>query len=178
MGLAHGRFARNRARSGIATALCLGVLASAARSEGVCPADLEPQQLLQAVNAVRAQARVCGARSWPAVPALQWDERLASSAQLFAQELAQRDSLSHEGKAARSLRERLRASAYSARMAGENLAAGLETLQDTVDQWLSSPGHCENLMQADFADMGLACASGPGRYQTYWVLHMARASAR
>ena len=60
------------------------------------------------------------------------------------------------------------------RLAGENLAAGPDSLDEALAQWLASPAHCDNLMAAEFEDMGLACVSGPGRYERYWVLHLGR----
>lgn len=159
-------------------ALCLFLLAGASWGDDACPTDLAPQAVLQGLNALRAQARYCGSRLWPAVPALGWDERLAASSQAFATELAQRDSLTHQGQLAHSLRERLRASGYGARAAGENLAAGSESLEEALEQWLASPAHCENLMLAEFTDVGLTCVSGPGRFRTYWVMHLARSNGR
>jgi uncharacterized protein YkwD len=41
---------------------------------------------------------------------------------------------------------------------GENLAAGQTTAAQAVQGWLDSPGHCANLMQPGFTQMGLAFA--------------------
>ena len=72
-----------------------------------------------------------------------------------------------------SLRTRLRAAGYAMKLSGENLAGGPETLDEALAQWLDSPAHCENLMLAEFQEFGLACVPGPGRFQRYWVLHLA-----
>lgn len=124
-----------------------------------------------ALNAVRAQARQCGERSWPAVAPLRPHALLADSARRYAVELAARDRLDHAAGA--SLRTRLREAGYAMRVSGENLAGGPETLDEALAQWLASPAHCENLMLSDFQDFGLACESGPGKLQRYWVLHLA-----
>lgn len=128
---------------------------------------------LAVLNTLRAQAQRCGARLWPAAAALRGQPLLAASARRFALELAARDRVEHEGAAGASLRARLREGGYAMRSAGENLAGGPETLDEALAQWLASPAHCENLMGADFQEFGLACVSGPGRYQRYWVLHLA-----
>ncbi|MGS0758285.1 CAP domain-containing protein, partial [Roseateles sp. GG27B] len=60
--------------------------------------------------------------------------------------------------------------------AGENLAAGQEELDEALQVWLNSASHCDNLMQAEFRDVGLACAVGPGAYQRYWVMHLGRSA--
>lgn len=142
-----------------------------------CPADLDSAQALRQLNALRAMARSCGALALPAAAPLRWDARLAVSAQAFAEELAQRDALSHRGQRAGSLRERLRRAGYPMREGGENLAAGPETLEQALEQWLASPGHCDNLMLRDFRDMGLACVAAPGRHERFWVLQLGRSAA-
>jgi len=144
---------------------------------GACPDGLEAEEVLRKLNALRASARSCGTLALPAAATLRWDARLVASSQRYAQELARRDSLSHEGQQSRSLRERLSGAGYRMRLAGENLAAGPETLDEALAQWLSSPDHCDNLMAADFEDVGLACVAAGGRYERFWVLHLGRSAA-
>lgn len=152
---------------------CLPLLltACAAAAEPTCQPD--EAAALAALNALRAQARQCGATSWPAAPALRAHPLLAGTAHRYAQELAARDRIDHVGAAGDSLRARLRESGYVMRLSAENLAGGPETLDEALAQWLASPAHCENLMLAEVQDVGLACVSGPGRLQRYWVLHLA-----
>ncbi len=146
------------------------VLAPASAQEGCQPKDAA---VLAALNALRAQPQVCGERAWPAVSALRPNPVLAQSARRYAQELAVRDRIDHVGAAGTSLRTRLRESGYLMRSAGENLAGGPETLEEAMAQWLASPAHCENLMAAEFQEFGLACVPGSGKFQRYWVLHLA-----
>ena len=155
------------------TAACMMVQAEpVAESPTDCQPAAEPA--LAALNSLRASARMCGATLFAAAAALRWDARLHASARSFAEELARRDTLSHQGQVLRSLRERLRTSGYVLRSAGENLAAGPTDLDEALQHWLLSREHCENLMLADFRDVGLACVSGPGRYERFWVLHLGR----
>lgn len=151
--------------------LCLLAAAAVAQTAPACqpPADVSQA----ALNALRARARHCGSQVWPAAPALSVSPVLSASAQRYAEELARRDRIDHVGEAGLSLRARLREAGYALRVAGENLAGGPETLDEALAQWLSSPGHCENLMGEGFREFGLACATGPGQYQRYWVLHLA-----
>lgn len=143
------------------------------------PTDCQPaaEPALAALNSLRAGARMCGEKHFAAAAALRWDARLNASARSFAGELARRDTLSHQGQVLRSLRERLHASGYVLRTAGENLAAGPTDLDEALQQWLLSREHCENLMLSDFRDVGLACVAGPGRYERFWVLHLGRSAA-
>ena len=143
------------------------------------PSGCQPQvdQVLEALNAWRAKAHVCGGETMAASRALRWSAPLAASAKLFAEELAQRDTVSHEGQVWRTLGKRLRAAGYRMQVAGENLAAGQEDLDDVLEQWMASRDHCENLMLADFQDVGLACVTGRGHYGYFWVLHLGRTSS-
>ncbi|WP_422011616.1 CAP domain-containing protein [Roseateles sp.] len=153
---------------------CLPLLlfASLAVAEPDCQPAGEAAQA--ALNTLRAQAQPCGGRVWPAVQALRASPQLAESAQRYARELAARDRVDHLGAAGASLRVRLREVGYAMRLAGENLAGGPDSLDEVLAQWLASPAHCENLMLADFQEFGLACVSGPGQLQRYWVLHLAQ----
>jgi uncharacterized protein YkwD len=142
-----------------------------ARAEGTCQPD--PAAAVRALNALRAQPQVCGGRTWPAASALQWQATLGESARRHAAELAGRDRLDHVSASGANQRTRLREMGYAMRASGENLAGGPETLDDVLALWLSSPAHCENLMAADFQEFGLACISGAGQLQRYWVLQLA-----
>ncbi|MBV8034556.1 CAP domain-containing protein [Roseateles sp.] len=157
----------------LSLSLGLAALAPAAAQEGCQPVA---ETVLAALNALRAQPQACGERVWPAVAALRASPVLAESAHRYAMDLAARDRIDHQGAASGSLRARLREAGYAVRVVGENLAGGPETLDDALAQWLASPAHCENLMLADFQEFGLACVNGPGRFQRYWVLHLAAAA--
>lgn len=150
--------------------LCLTGLAPAVAQEGCQP---KAAAVLAAINAFRSQPQACGEHVWPAVAALRASPVLGQSARRYAVELAGRDRVDHVGAAGSSLRTRLREAGYLMRSAGENLAGGPETLDEAMAQWLASPAHCENLMAAEFQEFGLACVVGPGKFQRYWVLHMA-----
>jgi uncharacterized protein YkwD len=139
-----------------------------------CQAPVNVAWLLDQLNAWRSQGQSCGGVPKPAAPPLRWEPKLAHSAQAFATELAQRDGLSHVGTGGGGLRERFKRSGYLIARAGENLAAGQEELDEALQVWLDSAAHCNNLMQAEFRDVGLACAIGPGAYQRYWVMHLGR----
>lgn len=155
--------------------LGLAALAPAVAQQGCQPKEAA---VLAALNALRTQPQVCGERTWPPVAPLSASPVLEQSARRYATELAARDRLEHVGAAGTTLRTRLRESGYPMKSAGENLAGGPETLDEALAQWLASPAHCENLMAPDFQEFGLACVSGPGQLQRYWVLHLATPAAK
>ena len=132
-------------------------------------------EALRRINAYRAAGAQCGARgSFPAAPALAWDERLASAAYAHARDMADHNYFSHTGRDGSSPGQRAADSGYAASAVGENIAAGYATVQAVVDGWMASDGHCANLMHAAYRDLGLACADGAGStYGRYWALTLA-----
>lgn len=141
-----------------------------------CPPGVE--DALRLANAWRAEARRCGARDFAPARPLRWNAALADSALRFAGELAARDELSHQGLSSPSLRERVKGAGYLLRSVGENLAAGPLGADEVFALWAGSEEHCSNLMQPAFEDMGLACVSGTGRHERFWVLHLAAPARR
>ena len=47
-------------------------------------------------------------------------------------------------------------------------SAGQPTAQAVVDGWLKSEGHCRNIMNPSFRELGVGYATG-GSYGKYWV---------
>jgi uncharacterized protein YkwD len=72
--------------------------------------------------------------------------------------------------------DRVNATGYQWSRLGENIAAGYSSINSVVEGWMRSDGHCANIMNADFDEVGLACvpaASGTGDGQ-YWTQNLAR----
>ncbi|HEY1023735.1 MAG TPA: CAP domain-containing protein, partial [Sphingobacteriaceae bacterium] len=46
---------------------------------------------------------------------------------------------------------------------GENIAAGQRSIDQVMSSWIKSPGHCKNLMNPNFTEIGVAQAN------YYWV---------
>lgn len=158
--------------------LSFGLLGEFAVAEPAPACQVSAQEALATANAWRQAARTCGSQAFEAAPALRWNEALQASAARFAAELAERGELSHQGLSSPTLRERVRASGYLLRAVGENLAAGPLGLDEVFALWMGSPDHCVNLMRADFEDVGVACVSGGGRYERFWVMHLGAPARR
>ena len=126
------------------------------------------QQVLQLVNAARAQARNCGAASFAAAPALTLNAQLGQAAQGHASDMAAQNYFSHTSKDGRTFVQRIQATGYAYRTIGENIAAGQSTPQQVVAGWLQSEGHCRNIMNPSFRELGVGYARG-GSYSHYWV---------
>ena len=127
-------------------------------------------QALQLVNDVRARGVRCGGRQFAPAPALALSGTLAGVALGHAADMAQHDYFEHRDLNGQSPADRVRAVGYREKLVGENIAYGPKTLEDVVQGWLDSPGHCENIMDPRFAEMGIAYATGQsGRHGLYWV---------
>ncbi|GGL11730.1 CAP domain-containing protein [Deinococcus radiotolerans] len=129
------------------------------------------QQVLDLTNAARAVARTCGTTSYPAAPALTWNAPLAQAAQGHATDMATQNYFSHTSKDGRTFSQRITNAGYTPyRTIGENIAAGQTTPQAVVDGWLKSEGHCRNIMNPSFKELGVGYAyAGTSTYKHYWV---------
>lgn len=52
---------------------------------------------------------------------------------------------------------------------GENIAAGNATPAATMEQWMNSPGHRNNILSPDFTHIGVGYIITPSGYNYYWV---------
>lgn len=129
--------------------------------------------LFDLVNKARSTSQQCGTTTMPAVGPVKWNDAIADAATKHAQDMAAQNYFSHVSRDGRTFVERIEASNYAGYPGGENIASGFQNPSDVVAGWLASPGHCANLMTADFVDMGLGFASrtdaGYSLPVTYWV---------
>jgi len=105
---------------------------------------------------------------------LEMDERLNALAEQQAKAMATADKLSHE-LGGRELKGRLRAANYRFSAAGENIAAGQDTLIDVFGAWRASPGHRSVMLDRAATHFGIAAVSAPhSRYKIFWAMVVAR----
>ncbi|WP_341304906.1 CAP domain-containing protein [Pseudomonas sp. TMP25] len=121
----------------------------------------EGQKLLTLTNAARSQARQCGGRSFAATGALLWSATLGSTAEAHSRAMANGNFFDHQDPDGRTPGDRAELAGYSGQRVGENIAAGLDTANKVVDGWLASPGHCANLMNPQFSELGAGYANDP-----------------
>lgn len=53
--------------------------------------------------------------------------------------------------------------------AGENIAAGNATAAATMEQWMDSPGHRNNILNPNYTHIGVGYVNTPDGYHHYWV---------
>ena len=66
----------------------------------------------------------------------------------------------HGGSNGSTLGSRVAATGYVASALGENIAAGYGTVTNVMTGWMNSPGHCANIMNPAFTQIGVACIKG------------------
>ncbi len=136
-------------------------------------------RVLELVNAARARTRRCGAQSFPAAAPLGRSALLEKAALAYAQDMARHTYMDHTGRDGSSPQQRISATGYSWLEAGENLASGVMSADAVVDGWLHSPGHCANIMQPAYTEMGVAFAvNARDAAGIYWALEFGRPLTR
>jgi uncharacterized protein YkwD len=131
--------------------------------------------LMQQINAARATARTCGSTAMPAVAPLAWNNRLFSAAARHSGDMATNNYFSHTGLNGSTPAQRIAAEGYAWSWAGENIAAGQQSATAVMSGWLASPGHCANIMRAEYRDVGVSCVQQNGStYGKYWTMALAR----
>jgi uncharacterized protein YkwD len=146
------------------------VLATARVAPAAPQAPMLATRTLQLVNEIRARGTRCGERSFAPAPPVRLSGTLAGVALGHAADMAEHDYFEHQDLAGRSPAQRVRAVGYQEKLVGENIAYGPKSAEEVVQGWLDSPGHCENIMDPRFAEMGIAYAAGrASKRGLYWV---------
>jgi len=126
-------------------------------------------RVVQLVNEARASGRRCGSERFAAAPPLENSRALDDAAFDHARDMARRKFFDHRGSDGSQPKDRVRRAGYLSRLTGENIAYGPQSAEEVVAGWLASPGHCENIMEPTFRDIGVGIATGRKRGQIYWV---------
>lgn len=125
---------------------------------------------LELVNEVRARGTRCGTQRFAAAAPLTLSSTLAGVAFGHAADMAEHDYFEHVDPSGQSPADRVRAVGYREKLVGENIAYGPQSVDEVVKGWLGSPGHCANIMDPRFEQMGFAYSNGHGsRHGRYWV---------
>jgi uncharacterized protein YkwD len=164
--------------SSAARTLGAALVAACALSSGACAADkvvardsneFIRARVVELVNAARSHGRKCGAERFAAAPPLNPSRQLDAAATDHARDMMRKKYFDHRGSDDSQPKDRVMRAGYQSRLTGENIALGPESAEEVVAGWLDSPGHCANIMEPRFQDIGVGVASGKKRGQIYWV---------
>lgn len=152
-------------------------IAKAGEEAALCDdVDISPR-LVEAINEARAETQVCRDVQFPATSPVTWVTTLREATDIHADDMATNNFFSHQGTDGSFVDDRATLVGYDFKKVGENLAAGFETPEQTVKAWLESgDGHCENLMDPSFDNIGASCRfNADSLHKTYWAMTMGRA---
>jgi len=127
------------------------------------------QQILDIVNQRRSEGANCGSEGnfAPAGP-LTMNPALRCAARKHSKQMVVSDFFDHTTPWGEGPGDRIGGAGYNGFTWGENIAAGNSTAAATMDQWMTSDGHCANVMNPDFEDIGVGYYPGGG-YGHYWT---------
>ena len=127
-------------------------------------------EVLTIVNQVRSQGASCGSKGsfGPAGP-LKMDPLLRCAARYHSKDMVDRDFFSHDNPDGEDPWVRIAKTGYGGyKTAGENIAAGSGTAAGVMNQWMTSDGHCANIMNPEFTEIGIGYYPG-GDYGHVWT---------
>lgn len=112
--------------------------------------------LLQLVNDARAKGCNCGSTYMQPVAPVTWNDKLEQAALIHSQDMNKNGYFSHTGSDGSSPASRVTSVGYQWSAIGENIAMGYPSEQAVMDAWLASEGHCKNIMNGVYTEMGTA----------------------
>lgn len=134
------------------------------------------REFLDAVNQARSVSRMCGSTPSPAAPPVAWNDDLAVAAYLHSEDMALNGFFDHIGSDGSTPGERITRQGYDWWTYGENIAVVSPTVSAVVEGWFASEGHCRNIMNPSFEEIGAAIAEGPFQGNPaalYWTFDLA-----
>ena len=138
------------------------------------------------LNKVRSVEQSCGSEgNFLATTALTWNTKLYQAAYEHSYDLATTNTFSHSGSGqasditgvklgkASTFKERIVANGYKSYSSiGENIGAGTnsDTAKKIVLQLMASDGHCANIMNSKYKEVGMAMSKNTNsRLVHYWT---------
>ena len=126
------------------------------------------KEFLERINFARQKGCNCGNTYFPPAPPLTWNDDLEDAARGHALDMSERNYFSHTSKNGRSVSDRIISAGYGFKgyksyAVGENIAQGQMSIAEVMAGWLKSEGHCRNLMNPSFKEVGIS------ETDHYWV---------
>lgn len=112
-------------------------------------------QMLDLVNKARRSGYDCDTEGkFGPAPDLVWNDLLQKSAKAHAKDMNDNDYFDHTGLDGSSVSDRVDRTGYKWATVGENIARGQQSVEEVVQGWLDSDGHCKNIMEPAFSELG------------------------
>lgn len=139
---------------GLAAAFLAGCNSSSA------PIALGPEAVVASVSAAPRTELLAGAimnaeRQRVGLSELDYVPTISGIARLFADDVSQQTTLSHQSASGAGPRQRLQAGGVNACVFAENIARGQNNAEDVIASWMSSPPHRANILNSRVTQYGL-----------------------
>jgi uncharacterized protein YkwD len=125
-------------------------------------------EMLTLMNNYRTSGCTCGTTIMPPVGKLIWNENLGQSAYKHTLDMSNQSYFSHTSMDGRTLEVRVNAEKYLWSAIGENIAKGSSSEIAVMNALIASPGHCSNIMNDIFTEVGFA------KVGIYWTQNFGR----
>lgn len=141
--------------------------------------DDEKTTLLELVNDIRQKGCNCGDEYMPPVNSIKWNDTLQKAAQIHSDDMAENNFFEHAGSDGKDGGYRIESVGYIWSWWGENiykeqsLGASISLAKNAFNAWLNSAGHCKNMMNSNFTDMGVAKNLRRKNNTTFWTQNFA-----
>jgi uncharacterized protein YkwD len=96
------------------------------------------------------------------------EKKLSKAAAIHARDMADRETMSHEGGDGSTPADRVKKCGYEFLRIGENIAYGQTTTKEVVAGWLDSPPHRKNIL-GNFTEIGASVFKSK-RGKLYWCV--------
>jgi len=126
---------------------------------------------LSVVNNMRSKTRKCGNTVYKAANPLKWNDGLYKASYEHSKDMAVCSHFSHNGSGTQSdwtaknqklgkcssFVNRIENNGYiKHRGLSENIAYGAKSIEMVMQQWIDSKGHCKNIMNPLYTEVGIA----------------------
>jgi len=126
---------------------------------------VDKEFFLEMVNMVRAKGCNCGARRFEPTTPLRWNDTLEMAAKVHSIDMNSKKFMRHRGSDGSSVAVRADRQGYPSKFVGENIFHGEgRTDNRAFEAWMKSPGHCANIMNPRYQEIGVA------REGAYWTM--------
>ena len=127
------------------------------------------EEVLVLVNEVRGTGASCGGQAFGSASPLTMNPALRCAARVHSKDMSDREFFDHNNPDGEDPFVRMDRAGYTYFTAGENIAAGQTSPEQVMAGWMDSPGHCSNIMNPDFTEIGVGAFEGPGQFRFLWT---------
>ncbi|GAB3936512.1 CAP domain-containing protein [Mucilaginibacter myungsuensis] len=159
---------REMLRKGSLLILLLLTVATARPQDPEISGEEFKSEFLRYINGVRKVGCNCGKKYYPPAPPITWNPLLQKAAFGHARDMNDKRYFGHDSRDGRSIMTRIVQAGYYFKgfqdfTIGENIARGQQSIREVMTAWFQSEGHCKNLMNPKFKEVGVV------QYNDYWV---------